>query len=221
MASQFPILYSPSQSMRGFDPFLDLSREMNKLMDNFFPGAGNLIGVGAKTLAGTIPRIDVEEDEEEICISAELPGVSVSDVDVRVDGDVISICGEKRSLTDTSAENYRVMERTYGSFRRTVPLPFTPDPQQIRAEYGLGVLTIHVPRQAEIEVSQRIEVKDMSEEDMQRQFAQRNPEGEGSEARGDNGGNGQAGFAGMSSQTPQEPGESNEYEEGFDVGRNA
>ena len=165
MASQFPIPYSPSRSLRSsLDPFLDLSREMNRLMDNFFPGAGSLIGVGTRALTESLPCIDVKEDQDEICISAELPGVSAADVDVRVDGDVISICGEKKSIADTALDNYRVMERTYGSFRRTVPLPFTPDPQQISAEYSLGVLTIHVPRQAQIEFSQRIEVKETAED---------------------------------------------------------
>lgn len=165
MASQFPLLYTPSMALGSMDPFLDLSREMNRLMDNFFPGASNLMGVGARALTDSLPRIDVQDDQDEICITAELPGVVASDVEVRVNGDVLSICGEKKSLTDTSLENYRVMERTYGNFRRTVPLSFTPDPQQISAEFGLGVLTIRIPRHAEMDMSQRIDVKEISEEE--------------------------------------------------------
>ncbi|MGE5450687.1 MAG: Hsp20/alpha crystallin family protein [Acidobacteriota bacterium] len=163
MASQFPILYSPTRTLRSVDPFLDLSRQMNRMMDNFFPGASTLMGVGASALTESMPRIDVQEDKQEICITAEIPGINAADVDVRVDGDLITICGEKRTQNETSLDSYRVMERSYGSFHRTVPLPFTPDPQQIQAEYKQGLLTIHVPKQAQLDVSQRIPVRDSSE----------------------------------------------------------
>lgn len=164
MASHFPILYSPARALRSMDSFMDLSRQMNRMMDNFFPGASNLMGMGASTMAETAPRIDVQEDPQQICITADLPGVCASDVDVRIDIDVLTICGEKRSQSVSSLESYRIMERTYGSFHRTIPLPFAPDPKQIQAEYGQGVLTIRIPKQAQMEGSQRIPIKEASDD---------------------------------------------------------
>lgn len=168
MASQFPILYTPARTLRSVDPFLDLSRQMNRLMDNFFPGASSLMGVGASAITDSMPRIDVQEDNQQICITADLPGVSASDVDVRIDMDVITICGEKRTQSESNLDSYRVMERSYGSFHRSIPLPFPPNPQSVQAEYGQGVLTIRIPKQNQLEVSQRIPVRDTAEEGQNR-----------------------------------------------------
>ena len=123
MASPYPTLFDATRPLRSIDPFLDLSREMNRVMDAFFPGAGQLMGVGARLATHAVPRVDVQEDEQAVVISAELPGVDIQDIDVQLEGDTLTLCGEKRAQTETALERYRLMERSFGSFRRTLPLP--------------------------------------------------------------------------------------------------
>ena len=159
MASRSPIPYSSSRELRGFDPLQDLHREMDRLFDVFTGAPSGLIGAGSQAGLMAMPRIDVHEDEREIAISAELPGVKPSEVDLRVEGDLLTISGEKKSEAERKQENLSVTERSFGRFRRTVQLPFSPDPEQVRAECDHGVLTIHVPRQPQQERSRRIEVR--------------------------------------------------------------
>lgn len=159
MASPYPTLFDATRPLRSIDPFLDLSREMNRVMDAFFPGAGQLMGAGARLATHAVPRVDVQEDEQAVVISAELPGVDIQDIDVQLEGDTLTLCGEKRAQTETALERYRLMERSFGSFRRTLPLPFTPDPAGITAEHEQGVLTIRIPKTARAESSRRIEVR--------------------------------------------------------------
>jgi HSP20 family protein len=106
-----------------------------------------------------LPRLDVQEDEAGIRVSAELPGVSADDVEVRVEGDLLVISGEKKAQHQASIRNYHVMERSFGQFKRTVALPFTPDPQTVDASFDLGVLSVFVPVQTKQEASRRIEVR--------------------------------------------------------------
>lgn len=161
MASRFPVPFSSSRELRGSDPLLELHREMNRLFDNVFSGSG-LMGMGSQGNGMSVLRLDVKDTGREICISAELPGVNPSEVDLRLEGNTITLSGEKKSESETNEENYHVMERSYGRFRRTVELPFAPNPDDVRAESNNGVLTIHVPKQAQQETSRRIEVRSSS-----------------------------------------------------------
>lgn len=68
--------------------------------------------------------------------------------------------GEKKSEVERKDENYHIKERGYGRFRRSVQLPFTPDPDQVHADCSQGVLTIRMPKQAQLERSRRIEVRE-------------------------------------------------------------
>jgi HSP20 family protein len=159
MAGRYPVPYSSGMPAPRGDPLLDLHREMDRLFDSFFGGLGTpSAGSGGGLMA--MPRLDVRESEQELCISAELPGVKPQEVDLRVEGDMLTISGEKKSEVDQNRENFHVAERSYGRFRRSVQLPFAPDPEQVRAEFQHGVLTVHVPRQGQQERSRRIEVRD-------------------------------------------------------------
>ena len=162
MASRLPTPYASSRELRGFDPLTELHREMNRLFDTMFSGApGGALSSGSGAGPGFMqpPRLDVSEDEREMCISVDLPGVSPSDVDVRLDGDLLTVSGEKRSEGgDEQRRGYHVMERGWGRFQRTVQLPFSPDPDQVRADCEHGVLTIRLPKQAQLERSRRIQV---------------------------------------------------------------
>ena len=162
MASRFPTPFSSSREMRGFDPLLAFHREVDRLFDDVLSGPGGL-ATGAQAGALSIPRIDLHESEREVSVFVELPGVKPSEVDVRVEGDMLTISGEKKSEVERKQEDYRVMERSYGRFHRMVQLPFAPDPDQVRAECDHGVLTIRMPKQAQQQRSRRIEVQGASQ----------------------------------------------------------
>lgn len=155
MASRFLV---PFGGHRGLvspgDPFLDLHREMNRLFDDVYRGMGGSEGEPGGVL--TAPRLDVHETENGLEISAELPGVSQDDIDLRVEGDMLTIRGEKRK--ERKDEAARIVERSYGSFQRSIQLPFTPDPDQIEADCDNGVLSIRLPRSVEQDRSRRIRI---------------------------------------------------------------
>jgi HSP20 family protein len=138
------------------DPFVDLQREVNRVFDDVFRG----IGMGPSDEGGNAmkaPRIDIDESEEAIHISAELPGVPKDAVDVSMDNDVLTIRGEKRC--ERKDERAHVTERFYGTFQRAIQLPFTPDPEQVQADFENGVLKITLPKEKPARSSRKIEVR--------------------------------------------------------------
>ena len=95
------------------------------------------------------PRMNVEENDREIRVSVELPGVSESDVQITVDDDMLVVSGEKREERQVAEGDMCLVERSFGRFRRAIQLPFAPDPDQVDARFRDGVLTITVPKNAE------------------------------------------------------------------------
>lgn len=147
----------------GGDPFLSLHREMNRLFDDVFRGAGlpatgrQSAGVGQFINAS----MNVSETENEIRITAELPGVTEQDIDISLDDDVLTIRGEKKfeQRNENEKENFHVVERSYGAFQRSLRLPFPVDPEQVKASFENGVLTVTLPKTAQQERSRRIQVQ--------------------------------------------------------------
>jgi len=168
MPSRYPIPYSSQRPLGAFDPLSDFRRDMDRLFDAFFGGGGPLVSGASAATTMPMPRIDVREDERELCVTADMPGLKPSEVDLRLEGDVLVISGERKNEAERKDENFHVMERGYGRFRRSVQLPFTPDPDQVHADYNHGVLTIRMPMRPEVERSRRIEVRDSGEADTTR-----------------------------------------------------
>jgi HSP20 family protein len=164
MASRYPVPFTSSRELRSFDPLLELHREMDRLFDNVFGSPGTSMGSSLQGGLTAMPRIDMQESEREICIWADLPGVKPSDVDVRVDGDMLTISGETKTESDRQQADFHVMERSRGRFQRRVQLPYAVDPDQVRAECDHGVLTVHLPKQAQQQKSRRIEVRGTSDQ---------------------------------------------------------
>lgn len=137
------------------NPLMELHYEMDRLFDNVF-GAGDWpAGAGA----GAVPRLEMCEEGDELCVSAELPGVQAADVDVRLAGDILTISGEKRTGNGPRKDSdVHVSERTYGRFQRRIGLPFAPDPQRTRANLQDGVLTVRLARQTGTPASHQIQV---------------------------------------------------------------
>ena len=162
MANRFLTPYS--RSLRSYDPLLDLHREMNRLFDDMFGwgGAGGSSGGGGSLSAfGSGPRLDMHESDKELTIEAELPGVDRNDIDVRLDGDMLTLSGEKRSQRDDRQQNAHFSERSYGRFQRTVQLPFRPEQDDVEAEFDAGVLRLRLQKRPETASgSRRIEVRE-------------------------------------------------------------
>jgi HSP20 family protein len=138
------------------DPFVDLQREVNRVFDDVFRG----FGMGPSDEEGTAmaaPRIDIDESEQAIQISGELPGVKMEEVDVSLDDDVLTIRGEKRC--ERRDERACVSERFYGKFQRSIQLPFAPDADKVQANFDNGVLKITLPKQEQSPRTHKIDVK--------------------------------------------------------------
>jgi HSP20 family protein len=141
-----------------FDPFVTFRREMDRMFDDFF-GSGALRPASAGWQAIT-PAVDIDETDKELVVTAELPGVGDKDVEVSLAGDILTIKGEKKAEHEEKNGNSYYMERRFGSFSRSVRLPFEVRDEKVDAKFKDGVLTIHLPKPEELQRSVRkIEVK--------------------------------------------------------------
>jgi len=133
-----------------FDPF----REMATLQDRvnrIFADAYNRHGEDDLTTRGAwVPPVDIfENDNHELVLKAELPDVTREDISLRVENNTLTISGHKKAETDVKEQQYRRIERTYGSFSRSFTLPATVDASAIAADYKNGVLTVRLPLREE------------------------------------------------------------------------
>jgi len=139
-------------------PFREVSRlrnEMDRLWDEYF-GAGRR---GLQPLEEAwLPAVDVSESEDKITVKAEIPGLEAKDIDISMSGDTLTIKGEKKTETEEKEENYHVVERSYGSFRRVMKLPAMVDADKVEATYKNGVLTVVLPKKEEVK-PKAIEIK--------------------------------------------------------------
>jgi HSP20 family protein len=141
-----------------FDPFVTFRREMDRMFDDFF-GSGAMRPAAAGWQAIT-PAVDIDETDKEMVVTAELPGVSDKDVEVSLAGDILTIKGEKKAEHEEKNGNATYMERRFGSFSRSLRLPFEVADEKVDARFKDGVLTIRLPKPAELQRSvRRIEVK--------------------------------------------------------------
>jgi HSP20 family protein len=146
------------------DPFMTLHREMNRLFDDVFRGTSlDERGAASRETVGSFidTSLDVSETEKEFRITAELPGVSEEDIDVRLENEVLTIRGEKKfeRAEGGEKEDFHFVERSYGTFQRSLRLPSSVDAEQVRADFRNGVLTITLPKTTEQERSRRIQIK--------------------------------------------------------------
>ena len=126
--------------------------EMNTLFDSFFSGwpeprKGLLEGEWA-------PSVDVAETDDEITVTAELPGVKQEEVDITIADDVLTLKGEKKEEKEVKEKNYHRIERSYGSFQRSIALPTGVQADKAKATYKAGILKITVPKVEEAKPKQ-------------------------------------------------------------------
>jgi HSP20 family protein len=123
---------------------------MNRLFEDFFGGwdEGALAPMGERWGAFS-PQVDVTETDDEIKVSAELPGMDDEDIDVSLSDDMLTISGEKKEEREEKREGYYRTERSYGAFRRAIPLSTTVDDEKVDAVFQNGVLTVALPKTGE------------------------------------------------------------------------
>jgi len=138
-------------------PFLSLQQEMNNVLNHF---SNNFLSPFKEDAWSTFPKVNVKESKRDIEITAELPGLDKKDIEISISDNVLTLRGEKRLENETKDENYYRMERSYGSFNRTVSLPSEVFADKTDANFKNGVLTIKVLKKPESEQkTKKIEIK--------------------------------------------------------------
>jgi HSP20 family protein len=122
-------------------------REMNRMLDQFF--RGDVFEDAGGTGAVFSPAVDITETKDAYIIKAELPGMKKEDVKVTLNNNILTITGEKKSEYEKKEGNYHRIERSFGTFERSLSLPgaFTPD--TVDAKYTDGLLTLTLPKTEE------------------------------------------------------------------------
>lgn len=130
---------------------IELRNEMDRLFDRFFTDPwGGVFGGRLGALSEIIePALDVSETDSHVVVRAEVPGVDPERIDVSVTEEALTIAGEKEETEEErEGENYFRSERRFGSFRRTIPLPTSVDPENVDAKFRNGVLRIEMKKTA-------------------------------------------------------------------------
>jgi HSP20 family protein len=137
-----------------WDPFQELNLitdRMNRLFqDSFAPVTRD----EALTTSTFVPPVDIYEDDHNITLKIEVPGIDQKDIDVRLENNTLTVRGERKFEKEEKEENFHRVERRYGSFFRAFTLPSTVDAENVNAEYDNGVLKIALAKKAEAKPKQ-------------------------------------------------------------------
>ncbi|NIS75450.1 MAG: Hsp20 family protein [Deltaproteobacteria bacterium] len=141
--------------VRWFDPFRELGviqDRMNRLFEESFPktrGGENVFSKGV-----WLPPVDIYETEAQVVVTAELAGVDKDNVSIEVKDGVLTIKGERKYQKEVDEEYFHLMEREYGSFKRSFSLPAKIDREKVSASFNGGVLEIILPKKEEVKPKQ-------------------------------------------------------------------
>ncbi len=133
-----------------FPLFSSLQEDMNKMLDNFWHKSS----FGMRWS----PNVDVAESENDIIVKVEIPGIDPKDIDISITGDTLTIKGEKQEEKENKGKSYHRVERSYGSFTRTINLPVSVMTDKVEAKGHHGVLEITLPKMEESK-TKKISVK--------------------------------------------------------------
>jgi HSP20 family protein len=142
------------------DPFLSFRREVDRMFDSFFGSTSRgAPGTSFGSWASPTSSLDVTENDKDIVVTAEMPGLDDKDFEVTVAGDLLTLRGEKQAEHEHRNGDAHYVERRFGSFSRSVRLPFEVKDEAVDARYEKGVLTIRVKPDAMQRQARRIEVR--------------------------------------------------------------
>ena len=136
-----------------WDPYRELNTlqdRMNRLFNASFQEGRD----ESLTTSSFAPAVDVYEDEHNVTLKIEVPGIEEKDIDVRIENNTLTVHGERKIEKEEKEENYRRIERHYGSFTRTFTLPNTVDNDNVSAHYDKGVLKVRLAKKAEAKPKQ-------------------------------------------------------------------
>lgn len=161
MATQITPRENGIPANRPVDVFNAMKAEMDRVFDRFHHGWTSLPHLFTTSDTDVVlPTLDLKDIDKAIVIEVELPGVDEKDVTLTVKDGVLSLKGEKRHSKEEKGENHYLMERSYGSFMRSVPLPDSIDENKVEAKYDKGVLTIVAEKRPEaVKAAKRIEIR--------------------------------------------------------------
>jgi len=139
------------EPFREFSTMQDRMNRMNRLFRESYTPA-----VPEETLTTTsfAPPVDIYEDEHNITLKLEVPGIDEKDIDVRIENNTLTVHGERKIEKEEKEENFRRIERQYGSFTRSFTLPSSVDTAQVSAHYDRGVLRISLAKKADAKPKQ-------------------------------------------------------------------
>jgi HSP20 family protein len=137
-----------------YDPFREFVTLQDRLNRLFRDPRGAEGQDESLTSTAFAPAVDVYEDEHKVTLKIEVPGIDEKDIDVRIENNTLTVHGERKFDKEEKEENFRRVERQYGSFTRTFTLPNTVDQESVRADYDKGVLKITIAKKAEAKPKQ-------------------------------------------------------------------
>ena len=151
---------APPEKAREWRPFESMRREIDRLFDEtergFFwryPFGGSAFDVEPfwrrPVVRGTAPAVDITEKEKEYEVTAELPGMDESNIEVKLSNGTLTIKGEKNEEKEEKKKDYYLSERRFGSFQRSFQVPEGVDADKIEASFKKGLLTVTLPKSAE------------------------------------------------------------------------
>ena len=130
-----------------WDPALEvesLQSEMNRLFDGFFGGRAN-----GSTARRWVPAMDLAETEDELILTADLPGLDEGDISIEIKDGTLTLAGERKDLRESEGRGYHRVERSFGRFSRTMSMPRGVDAESVRAQFHQGVLEVRIPKPEE------------------------------------------------------------------------
>jgi HSP20 family protein len=146
-----------------FGELTTLQDRINQLWSQplgLFAPFGRLVSGFEQSLAAAnfIPAVDIYEDEHNVTLTAELPGIEEKDLEISLENGVLTLSGERKMEHEEKQDNFQRIERSYGRFSRSFTLPPTVDPESAKAEFNNGVLRITLAKREEAKPKQiRIE----------------------------------------------------------------
>jgi HSP20 family protein len=156
--SPFRFGRTKNMTKSGEHPAVSFQRSLNNLFDDFFSGVE--VSPFEENLGSFNPKIDMIEDEKEIKVTAELPGLEEKDIEVNFSKDILTIKGEKTQEKEEKGKESYYSERSYGSFTRVIQIPSEVDHDKIDATFTKGVLNIALPKVAKpVEQKKKIQIK--------------------------------------------------------------
>lgn len=154
-------------------PLLSLREEVDRLFDDFFSGFSlgpfgrrafemepfRRLESKISTFGGVLPRMDISESDTEFVLTAELPGLDEKDIEVELSDGVLTIEGEKKEKKEEKKKDYHLMERHYGSIRRSYRVPVEVNEDKVSASFDRGVLTVTMPKATPRKKAKKVPIK--------------------------------------------------------------